>query len=155
MSAVAEGTGIGRATLYRYFPDLESILRAWHERQLSAHLNELTAARDRTGSTVERLEAVLTTYAQLSTTSRRHRNSELAARLHATEEVAHTTHQLHDVVRELVEAGVHAGELRGDVPTEELASYCLHALTAAADLDSEAAVRRLVDVTLAGLRPPP
>jgi AcrR family transcriptional regulator len=151
MSAVAEEAGIGRATLYRYFPDLESILRAWHERQLSAHLDELTAARDRAGSPAERLAAVLTTYAQLSTTSREHRGSELAARLHATEEVARTTSRLHDMLSELIEAGIHAGELRSDVPPGELATYCLHALAAAADLDSDAAVRRLVGVTLAGL----
>lgn len=31
---------------------------------------------------------------------------------------------------------------------------CLHALTAASSLPSKAAVRRLVAVTLAGLRPP-
>jgi len=38
MSEIAERTGIGRATLYRYFPDVEAILLAWHERQVSSHL---------------------------------------------------------------------------------------------------------------------
>ncbi|MEU9242349.1 hypothetical protein [Streptomyces sp. NPDC048385] len=46
-----------------------------------------------------------------------------------------------------------AGELRDDVAPTELASYCPHALTAAGGLPSEAAVHRLVTVTLAGLRP--
>jgi len=36
---------------------------------------------------------------------------------------------------------------------EELARYCVHALAAASGLPSKAAVRRLVMVTLAGLRP--
>jgi AcrR family transcriptional regulator len=155
MSAIAEKAGIGRATLYRYFPDLESILHAWHERQLAAHLEELTVSRDRARSPVERLEAVLTTYARLSTASRRHRNGELAARLHATEDVARTTGRLHDMVRELIDAGIRAGELRRDVPPAELATYCLHALAAAGDLASEAAVHRLVAVTLAGLQAGP
>jgi hypothetical protein len=35
----------------------------------------------------------------------------------------------------------------------ELATYCLHAITAASELPSQAAVRRLVQVTLTGLRP--
>ena len=48
-----------------------------------------------------------------------------------------------------------AGALRQDVAPEELASYCLHAITAAADLPSKASVRRLVRVILAGLRPDP
>jgi hypothetical protein len=39
------------------------------------------------------------------------------------------------------------------VPREELATFCLHALTAARALGSDAAVQRLVDVTLGGLRP--
>jgi hypothetical protein len=52
-------------------------------------------------------------------------------------------------------AGVRAadGDLRDDVAPDELASYCLHALTAASSLPSKAAVRRLVNVILAGLRP--
>jgi len=36
MSQIAEETGIGRATLYKYFPDVEAILLAWHERQINA-----------------------------------------------------------------------------------------------------------------------
>jgi hypothetical protein len=46
------------------------------------------------------------------------------------------------------------GDVRNDVAPDELAIYCLHALTAAGSLRSKAAVRRLVKVTLAGLRPP-
>src|SRR5262245_8068886 len=37
MSQVAEETGIGRATLYKYFPGVEAILLAWHERQVTGH----------------------------------------------------------------------------------------------------------------------
>ena len=48
-----------------------------------------------------------------------------------------------------------AGEVRDDIDPGELASYCLHALTAANSLSSEAAARRLVTVTLDGLRPAP
>lgn len=44
-------------------------------------------------------------------------------------------------------------EVGGDVGPDELAGFCLHALAGAGDLPSEAAVRRLVAVVLAGLRP--
>jgi hypothetical protein len=47
-----------------------------------------------------------------------------------------------------------AGQVRGDVAADELAAFCLHALEAATGLPSKAAVRRLVQVTLAGLRAP-
>lgn len=33
MSRIAKESGIGLATLYKYFPDVESILLAWHERR--------------------------------------------------------------------------------------------------------------------------
>jgi hypothetical protein len=46
-----------------------------------------------------------------------------------------------------------ADALRSDIAADELASYCLHALTAAGELTAEPAVHRLVAVTLAGLRP--
>ena len=41
MSQIAEQVGIGRATLYKYFPDVEAILATWHERQLTGHLAQL------------------------------------------------------------------------------------------------------------------
>jgi AcrR family transcriptional regulator len=62
MSQIAEKTGIGRATLYKYFPDVEAILLAWHERQVTAHLDHLTALRNQSGDAAERLEAVLEAY---------------------------------------------------------------------------------------------
>lgn len=64
------------------------------------------------------------------------------------------SHYASAVVRgcRLLTEGAATGDLRDDVAPDELASYCLHALTAAGTLPSEAAVRRLVKVTLAGLR---
>ncbi|WP_418960221.1 hypothetical protein [Streptomyces tritici] len=53
----------------------------------------------------------------------------------------------------LVAEGAESGAARADVPAGELAAYCLHSLGAAAGLPSKAAVRRLVAVTAAGLRP--
>ena len=46
MSQIAAETGIGRATLYKYFPDVEAILLAWHDRLIARHLRLLAAARD-------------------------------------------------------------------------------------------------------------
>jgi len=58
-----------------------------------------------------------------------------------------------DLVGDLLAQAARTGDLRGDVAPDELASYCLHALSAASSLPSKAAVRRLVAVTMAGLRP--
>jgi len=155
MSQVADETGIGRATLYKYFPDVEAILFAWHERQISNHLAHLAEARDQSDAPAEQLEAVLTAYALISHGARGHADQQLAALLHRDQQVAAAEERLRQMVRDLVTDGARAGVLRGDVPADELAGYCLHALAAAAGLPSKAAVHRLVAVTMAGLRPSP
>jgi len=152
MSQIAAETGIGRATLYKYFPDVEAILVAWHERQVSGHLEQLTELRDQAGDAGERLEAVLEAYALIH---HEHHGTELAALLHRGEHVARAQQHLSNVIRDLLTEAADSGDLRDDVAPAELASYCLHALTAAGSLPSKAAVRRLVTVTLAGLRPAP
>jgi AcrR family transcriptional regulator len=153
MSQIAEDTGIGRATLYKYFSDVEAILLAWHERQIAGHLAYLAEVRDQAGDAGGRLAAVLEAYALISHESYGQHNAELAAFLHRDEQVARAQQQLRNMIRDLLAKGAETGDLRGDVAPDELASYCLHALTAASSLPSKAAVRRLVTVTLSGLRP--
>jgi AcrR family transcriptional regulator len=151
MSQIAEATGIGRATLYKYFADVEAILVTWHERQVTGHLEQLAEVRNRPGTVSERLEAVLEAYALIS--YQRH-GTELAALLHRGEHVARAHQQLSDLIRDLLIEAVATGDVRGDVPPDELASYSLHALAAARSLASRDAVHRLVTVTLAGLHAP-
>jgi AcrR family transcriptional regulator len=151
MSQIAEQTGIGRATLYKYFPDVEAILLAWHERQVAGHLERLAEVRDRAEHAGERLQAVLEAYALLA---HQHHGSDLAALLHRGPHVARAEQQLRNFVRDLLREGAAGGEVRGDVAPEELASYCLHAVAAARSLPSKAAVHRLVRVILAGVQPP-
>ena len=149
MSQIADETGIGRATLYKYFPDVEAILIAWHQRQIAGHLEQLARLRDQAGGAGERLRAVLEAYALIQ---HEHHGSELAALLHRGQHVARAQRHLTDLLRELLMECVKSGEVRADVAPGELASYCLHALNAASSLPSKAAVGRLVKVTLAGLR---
>ncbi|MGH2618951.1 MAG: TetR/AcrR family transcriptional regulator [Anaerolineales bacterium] len=153
MSQIAEETGIGRATLYKYFSDVEAILLAWHKRQITGHLAYLGEVRDRAGDASERLEAVLEAYAFISHESHGHYDTELAAFLHRDEQVVRAQRQLRGMFRDLLTEAAETDVLREDVPPDELASYCLHALAAASSLPSKAAVRRLVTVTLAGLHP--
>lgn len=153
MSEIAERTGIGRATLYKYFPDVESILRAWHERQIGQHLAQLNAARDRANDPGGRLRNVLTTFAGIAQESHGHRDSELAALLHRDPAVGGAQVQVVRLIADLIRDAVATGAVRTDIGAEELAAYCVHALSAARGLRSGAAVGRLVNVTLAGLRP--
>ena len=154
MSQIAQETGIGRATLYKYFPDVEAILRAWHQRQIEGHLEYLAVVRDRGGGARERLEAVLEAFALISRGSRDNHDAELAAFLHRDDQVARAQHQVHEMIRELLAEAAKTGDVRDDISPDELAGYCVNALAGARRQRSKAAVRRLVTVTLDGLRPP-
>ena len=148
MASIAEVAGIGRATLYKYFPDIDAILLAWHERHVTARLERL-AAIVRTGDDpLDGLRAVLEAYAF----SEKH-TAELPE-LHGAEHASEARQQLLAFMRDLVSEGVAAGSLRDDVPATELAAYCLHSLAAARTLSSREAVHRLVDLTVSGMKKP-
>ena len=99
MSRIAGKTGIGRATLYKYFSNVEAILLAWHERQITGHLEHLAEIRNQSGDAGKRLEAVLEAYALIS--QERH-NTELVALLHQGKHVARAQQQLSDLIRDLL-----------------------------------------------------
>ena len=78
----------------------------------------------------------------------------LGALLHGADHVGHAQDHLRRLLADLIREGASIGQFRDDVSADELAMFCLAAMTAAGDLPSQAAVRRLVSVTMAGLRPP-
>jgi hypothetical protein len=94
---------------------------------------------------------VLYGYAMIAFHRERHGTRELSALLHRDDHVAHAQQELVGLFVEVLAAAVEAGQLQDDLVSEEMAQYCVHALGAAANLPSEEAVVRLVDVTLAGL----
>jgi AcrR family transcriptional regulator len=152
MSQIAEETGIGRATLYKYFSGVEPILIAWHERHVAEHLEHLTQLRDQPGEPGARLEAVLHAYALISFERHQH-GTELGALVHQREHVAAPEQQLRSIVRGLLTEASEALVVRADVPIDELTTFCLHALESAGWMSSKNAVGRLVSVVMAGLRP--
>jgi AcrR family transcriptional regulator len=153
MSLLAEKANIGRATLYKYFPDVEAILLAWHQRQIASHLESLIEARDKAGKASERLRAVLEAYGFISLDNHGHHDAELAKFLHHDHHVRHAQKDLFDLIRTLLTEAKELGTVRKDITMDELTTYCLHALAGAATLTSRAAVTRLVDVILRGLSP--
>ena len=143
MSGVAEAAGVGRATLYRYFPDLSAVLDAWHERQVTKHLHELRQVAvqtiDRGNSTDgaptaaldARLRAVLTAYAFASAHGA---GADVAAALHHGERMDTARAELVGFIRDLLIECAEAGVVRTDVPSGELTSFVLHSLGAAGEI---------------------
>jgi AcrR family transcriptional regulator len=145
MSQIAKETGIGRATLYKYFPDVESVLAAWHERHVASRLAELVAIGDGSESPATGLRSVLVRYAQICQERGRYGADELSAALHHTETVVRLQRQLLELIARLIADAAATGSVRDDVPFDELALFAVHALDAARDLASQAALARLVD----------
>jgi len=152
MSQIAEQTGIGRATLYKYFPDVEAILVAWHERHVAGRLARLVEVRDQADNPQQALEAVLGACAlHLHERSQKQRGTDLAALVHQDKHVAQAEQQLRRFLADIIAEASETGRVRTDVAPDELARYCIHALSAAGGLPSKASVQRLVNLTLAGL----
>ncbi|MBX3047762.1 MAG: TetR/AcrR family transcriptional regulator [Anaerolineales bacterium] len=152
MAQIAEQVGITRTTLYKYFPSVEAILDAWHAGQIHTHLDHLARVAAGEADPGGRLRAVLQAYALVLQSTSRH-DSDLSALLHAGSSLAEGRRKLDALLEPLLEAAAAAGQVRADIPVDELASYCLNALGAAAELNSEAATRRLVGMVIDALKP--
>jgi len=154
MSQVAQETGIGRATLYKYFPNVATILLAGHDRLVRGHLAQLAELCDGEGDPCDKVENVLFAYAHMCYHRAQYSTVEMSGLLHRPENVAGPELQLRALFEDLLTeaAGTATAIVRNDVAPGELATYCLHALTAASEMSSKSAVERLVTVTLDALR---
>jgi AcrR family transcriptional regulator len=151
MSEIAAAADIGRATLYKYFPDVEHVLAAWHDRQVAAHLAELAALAEAPDDSGKRLRAVCLAYGRICQQRRQHGDAALRAALHGQRPADDPSDQLVAIFIGLITEATAAGMVRGDVPPAELAAYCLSALEAARAAAGQAALGRLVDIVWAGL----
>jgi AcrR family transcriptional regulator len=148
MSAIAERAGIGRATLYKYFPDVESILLAWHARDFSSHLQRLAVL-------AERDDVSLTDLAEFVRELRgahAHNNA-----VNLVESLAHFVAASEGGIRATIEREVvgalttvmsrlaQKGEVRADQDPEVLVRWLLHAVHAPARLDDHAVSELVID----------
>jgi hypothetical protein len=73
--------------------------------------------------------------------------------MHRADQLGRAQRQVHELIRGLLIEAAKNGDVRDDVSPDELADFCVEALRCTRHR-SRAAIRRLVTVTLAGLRPP-
>jgi AcrR family transcriptional regulator len=152
MSAIATKAGIGRATLYKYFPDVDSILAVWHQDQVAEHVARLREISQGPGKAEDRLKRALLAYAEIKQHARRQGDgSDLMAALHSSTGLQAQHDELRAVLGELVEQAVLDGDIRDDIPPTELAAFALSAAAGATLLRSRAATARLIQVTMDAL----
>lgn len=146
MTALAEASGVGRATLYRYVPDVGSALTAWQQREVANHLQRLrTIAAD--SAPADRLENVLMGYARL----RSHRHGDHGA-LHDAARLAPAEGEVRELLADIIEEAAHDGRARTDLQAAMLAAYATGALGAAAMLPEPSAATRLTALVLESIR---
>lgn len=151
MSQVASAAGIGRATLYKYFPDVESILVAHHAHHVEAHLRTLEQVRADSGPVGRRLVALVHSYALIRFSRARHSFSDVNALVHRGPALADAERRLRHVFSALIGEAAAADLVRTDVSSEELAAYCLHAVSAAVEAPDLEQLEHLVRLVLDGL----
>jgi len=147
MSQVAGAAGIGRATLYKYFTDIESILAAHHARHVEEHLQALDDLRGKAQPPGTRLVAVAEAYASICFHRGRHSSADISSLVHRGPDVADAERRLHDIFADLIAQAAADGLVRTDLGPDELAAYCRRALEAASqakDLDGAARLTRVV-----------
>lgn len=143
MSQVAEAAGVSRPTLYKYFPDVESMLTAHHRKHVEAHVAELAAIANGPDVPGERLERLVLAYAEICHHRARHGGTEMNRLVHSPFELDVAESQLVDLfARAIGEADGGRGELN----PAALAAYAVRALAASAEVPRSRvpAVARLV-----------
>lgn len=150
MSEIASRTGIGRATLYKYYGDVESILAAWHERMIGQHLDQLREAITDEDDPHRQLTLAARRHAE--TIQQHHGANTLILQPASSAEqaatVAEGTAQLVGLFTDLARAAKAADPDSVPVPPAEFANYLIHALAAAATTTSRPALTRLVELTV-------
>jgi AcrR family transcriptional regulator len=152
MAQIAERAGVGIGTVYRHFPSREDLLGALVHRSFGLAVDNARAAAAHPGSALEGIRQFF-----LATLRDRER---FVLPLHGGPSVftPATRERQADVrttLRGLIERGLAAGELRGDLTPEDLivaASLLSRPLPGTGDWEHLA--RRQIDLMIHGLAPP-
>jgi len=143
MTQAAEAAGVSRPTLYKYFPDVVSMLTAHHRKHVEAHVAELACIVDGPGGPCERLERLVVAYAEICHHRALQGNAEVDRLVHSPFELDAAESQLVDLFARAIRE---ADSGRGDLTPRALAAFAVRALAAAADVPRTKvpAVARLV-----------
>jgi len=154
MRAIAREAGVGIATLYRHFPNRESLVDAVYRDQV-ARLT--TGARDLLAQLPppEALRRWMDLFGDWIATKNGMLDT-LVAMVESGEIAhAHTRAELLAALDDLLDAGRATGELRADVSSEDIAAGLIGVFTVAKPPEHDARASRLLNVLVDGLRSKP
>lgn len=150
MSGISERAGIGRATLYKYFSDVQQVLGAWHRQVVARHMREFDDLESRHSEPLDLLTAILLAYGEMARQNHGHAHAPFLHGLpHTTE--AHA--QLRARLSTIFAAGAATGSIRSDIAAGELADFALQAIAAANLAKNSEAVDRIVAMIRKAVEP--
>ncbi len=154
MRAIAREAGVGIATLYRHFPNRESLVDAVYRDQVE---RLTTGARDLLAQLPP--PAALRRWMDLFGDWIATKNGMLDTLVSMVEsgEIAHgrTRTELLAAIDDILNAGRTTGELRADVSAEDIAAGLIGVFTVAKPPEQAARASRLLNVLMDGLRTRP
>lgn len=146
MGLIASAAGISRATLYKYFPGVDEIVIAAHAGHVASHLAALEAARSCASTPGEALTTLLDSYGRICAHRRHHLPLDVDALVHAGAQHARHRSAIRDLLTCAITEAQVAGQARDDLDAPELASVVEHAMSAATDVQDDAALSRLISL---------
>lgn len=151
LEAVARRAGVGIGTLYRHFPTREALFEAVyrHEVDLLGDLAEQLAADSQP---VEALKKWLQANVRL-VAAKRGMIEVLQLAAHGSSELkAYSYERMIGAIRRLLDRAIKAGEIRDDVPPEDLWRTIVGIFYSQSTTNWQPAALRMVDVFVDGLR---
>jgi AcrR family transcriptional regulator len=153
MRAIAREAGVGIATLYRHFPNRESLVDAIYRDQVVRLTTGARELLDQCGPA-----AAMRRWMDLFGNWIATKNGMLDTLLAMIEsgEITHTQTrtELLAAITTILDAGRTTGEIRTDVTADDIAASLIGIFTVAHQFGHEAKTGRLLDLLMDGLRPP-
>ena len=151
LEAVAKKAGVGIGTLYRHFPTRDALFEAVYRHEVDL-LGDLAERLARDEAPVEALKTWLQANVRLVATKKGMIEALQLAAHGSSELKAYSYNRMIGAIRLLLDRAVKAGDVRGDVPPEDLLRTLVGIYYSQGTGDWQPTALRMVDVFVDGLR---
>ena len=151
LEAVAKKAGVGIGTLYRHFPTRDALFEAVYRHEVDL-LGDLAERLARDEAPVEALKTWLQANVRLVATKKGMIEALQLAAHGSSELKAYSYDRMIGAIRLLLDRAVKAGEVRDDVPPEDLLRTLVGIYYSQGTGDWQPTALRMVDVFVDGLR---
>ena len=151
LEAVARKAGVGIGTLYRHFPTRDALFEAVYRHEVDL-LGDLAERLAKVEAPVEALKTWLQANVRLVATKKGMIEALQLAAHGSSELKAYSYDRMIGAIRLLLDRAVKAGEVRGDVPPEDLLRTLVGIYYSQGTGDWQPTALRMVDVFVDGLR---